>query len=702
LAAPLAGLAGVSITLTILHYWFSVAVGWCLASGVPLLCVPTVVLLLSSGRGRFRPSLAAGAVLLAATVWGTVVANWTAIRAGEPTIACTGGTDQWGYAAAADWMIHHPGESPVYTPEHFERAILQFVLQIQGDRPAAFLLPAAAAVVRGTSAAFSYDWLCGIALAAGLAGVAGFFGTTRRGLVLLLAAGLCCLWLSISRAGFLGKLLAYPGCLLCAGVFLAAWTKPSPARVVAAAVLGLGVGLCLHPLAPLMVLVLVYGGGLAAQVTQRLFRCAIPEEGARPPGLLRHAVFGVCLISLMTGPWFAIYSARYVSVNPPIFHALDYQVLVALDLDSLFGSVVGATTTTPLLVVVAVLNGLLLLVAHRQGNVPAQACLLVTAVVPAAWLLNLKLLYVYQGLLFPLTIVGAVLLMQWPVARWRGWGRQAGIGVMALGLIAVRAPQAYCSLQIHLLRNMSWHKAFRQSQAEALRSLTHGKSVLLASNQLYPAMLVWAEVHNSGGHIRFVEPTWHQLFRNWVSYFNSNLEPAPPGRVDLLLVDSSNSTSSARVARAANLDLLAAGGPPVIACVTSPQMPAVAPDSKQVILLNKDEALVGLWNGTGGTASVVVMAEASPGPGTADLSQQTIEYQCNAVQGLLRLSSEGDGKLRLRVELAPGYNLLTWKVLDRGNGSAGLLLNDLRLDPEPSSDRPEVVLSESSSDQRNP
>jgi hypothetical protein len=712
LASPLAGLAVVGIALTILNYCFAVPVGWSLAVTVPALGLITLGLLARAGRRSLVPSLAGGVVLLTATAWGTLVANFTAIEAKEPTIACTGGTDQWGYAAGADWLLRHPGEVPVLTPDHLDRAPVHFMLQMEGDRPAAFLLTAAAAVLRGTSPAFSYDWLAGLALAAGVAGLAGFFATTRRGLLLLLAAGLCCQWLTISRTGFLGKLLAYPGCLLCAGVFLATWTKPSGLRIAAAAVIGLGVGLCLHPLAPLTVLVLVYGGGLAAQVAQRLVCRVRAEARVDAESLWRCGVHGVCLIVLMTGPWYAVHKLLYYPVMAVSGHGLDYQVLVALDLDSAHLPLLGVTTAFGLAAAVAALNLLLLVVAWVERDVPAQACLLASGIVPLAWLLHLKQLFLYQGLLFPLTVVGAVALLQRSAPGRRGWWLQAGVGVMAVGLIAVRAPQAYFAFDYHLVAKTHCHMTFRQSDAVALRAFTEGKSVLVASNQIYPCCLVWTEMEHASVQARYAEPSWNWLFRQWIWVCKGGLwgsvqdciEAPSVGTVDLLVVDSSTSTSSGISCTGGNLKLLAANCDPVICCVTSPLGPTVAPDHKLMCWLNNAGAVVGLWNGTGGPTTAVVISQAAPGPDSNDSSQGTIQYQCGKVQGQQRLTSVCDWKLRLPVELAPGYNRLTLKVLEKGNRPNGLLLllNEISLEPPAQSTRGAEELSEPSSDRRKP
>ena len=76
--------------------------------------------------------------------------------------------------------------------------------------------------VRRTSALFSYDWECGVALAAAIMGLGGLFATGPGSLALLLATAASSAWLTTSRTGFLGKTLAYPGCILLSALYLGA------------------------------------------------------------------------------------------------------------------------------------------------------------------------------------------------------------------------------------------------------------------------------------------------------------------------------------------------------------------------------------------------------------------------------------------------------------------------------------------------
>src|SRR5262249_18601566 len=261
----------------------------CLRATLLVSAVPTLACLACwARRARLVPQVVAALVLALGSAWGTFACNQTAIVQGEPTIALSDGSDAWGYSRVAGWLLQHPGEEPAYRPERQTEAFAYAMLRAQGDRPAAYLFTAAAAAGRGTSSAFSYDWACGVVLAAGIVGLAGAFANSRRDLLLLAAAGSLCLWLGIARTGYFAKLLSYPGCLLLSGVLLTVWTKPSVARLAVAALLGLGVGLCLNPTVPLTVLALPLGGVAGMLVLHRLLGTAPPGTPPTPGCLLRH------------------------------------------------------------------------------------------------------------------------------------------------------------------------------------------------------------------------------------------------------------------------------------------------------------------------------------------------------------------------------------------------------------------------------
>ena len=99
----------------------------------------------------------------------------------------TSGRGCWsgGIARSVDWHLAHPNQEPPSDPgqAHLAYQNLQWKTE---TRHSAFLILGTAAWLRGTPSIFSYDWLNGVALAAGVLGLAGLFATRRMGLVLLL------------------------------------------------------------------------------------------------------------------------------------------------------------------------------------------------------------------------------------------------------------------------------------------------------------------------------------------------------------------------------------------------------------------------------------------------------------------------------------------------------------------------------------
>jgi hypothetical protein len=298
LAAPLAGLAVLSLALCLLHFGCRLPLPRCLAVAGPLLAAPTLALLARRARagGRVEGWRWAVAAALAASALFTLGSNSTAIRLREPTVCMRDGTDAVGYSLFADWFLRHPGEKPDYSQDKPNEAFI--AADYQDTRPGAFLLAAAAAWARRTTPLFSYDWANGVAMACAALGLAGAFASGRRGLLLLLAAAALSSWFPTSRSGYLGKTLCYPGCLLLCFAFWEAYRRPGAARLLAAGVLGAGVGLCLHAMVPQLVLGLVVVGLGMYLVAQPLLGPAAPGGPPRRPDL--RLLLAVGLIAFAT------------------------------------------------------------------------------------------------------------------------------------------------------------------------------------------------------------------------------------------------------------------------------------------------------------------------------------------------------------------------------------------------------------------
>ncbi len=472
LTAPLAGVPALGGALLALYYGLrlpfdaALAVGWLGLSAATLACLL---------RGGARPpaarhGLAGLAALALASAGATYACNWTAIEAGEPTLAITAGSDMFGYAMCADWLRDHPASQPPRAHDAFE--VLPYVnLYVECSRPAAFLLTAAAGRARGTSSLFSYDWACGVVLAAAVAGLGGLFAAGPAGLTLLLAAAATSAWLATARTGFLGKTLAYPGCLLLSALYLGAWARPSAGRIAVACLLGPAVAFCLNPVVPPLVLGLLLGGLLAALAFGRLLGPPAPTD--LPAG--RVALRAVALYLAVTAPAFAAHRLLFGVGYPP--YPLPWRVIVpaCLDLDGPLLQLPGAVRDLRLAAAFLGANLLLLLVALRRGNVVAGAYLLCTALVPTAWLLGQTGLYGFRGLLYPLTVAGAVLLLN---ASGR-WGK-AGVALLAAALVALHGPHLSRSARCFLARTAPLPIVVGQGELAALRGGVGAEAVDLA------------------------------------------------------------------------------------------------------------------------------------------------------------------------------------------------------------------------------
>jgi hypothetical protein len=299
LAAPLAGLAVLALALCPLYFACRLPLPWCLAVAGPPLAAATIILLARRWRagGRVEGWPWAAAAVLAVSAVFTLGSNATAVRRGEPTVCMREGTDAVGYSLFADWFLQHPGEKPPYGPEWPNQAFIY--ADWDDTRPGAFLLAAAAAWLRGTTALFSYDWANGVALACAALGLAGLFASGRRGLLLLLAAAALSHWFPASRCGYFGKTLAYPGCLMLGYLFWEACRRPGGARMLTAGLVSAGVCLCLHPMVPQAVLGLLLAGLGLSLVVHPLLGPAAP--GGPPRRLDLHLLLTVGLLAAAVG-----------------------------------------------------------------------------------------------------------------------------------------------------------------------------------------------------------------------------------------------------------------------------------------------------------------------------------------------------------------------------------------------------------------
>ncbi len=209
LAAPLAGLPLLALGLSGGHSILSLPVP---VAGVVVLAGGSVATLASLAvlRPRLRLDWTALAAALVVAAGLTAATNAATIRAESPSLGFVDGSDQFGYAVVADWLLaHSPSPEPVASPDLPYQSWPQHMYQ-RDPRFGTLHFLAFIAWLRGTSGLFAFDSANAIALSAGTIGLAAIF-TASRGSLLLLVAGLATgYWYDYSRSGFFGKIMSYP------------------------------------------------------------------------------------------------------------------------------------------------------------------------------------------------------------------------------------------------------------------------------------------------------------------------------------------------------------------------------------------------------------------------------------------------------------------------------------------------------------
>src|SRR5947207_9654353 len=111
-------------------------------------------------------------------------------------------------------------------------------------------------------------------------------------------------WMTASRCGYFAKTLAYPGCLMLAALYMAAWARPTVGRIVAVCLLGPVVALYIHPVLPVLVLGLLLAGSAAALTLGRSCRDSVHEEAAHPVPTSRLPLRAALVYAAVTAPAF--------------------------------------------------------------------------------------------------------------------------------------------------------------------------------------------------------------------------------------------------------------------------------------------------------------------------------------------------------------------------------------------------------------
>jgi hypothetical protein len=664
LAAPLAGVAALAGALVALYFGCRLPFGQALLVSWLGLASATLVCLL---RGVWRlPSLKEALIPLAAvacaSAWATYACNWTSMREREPTLAMMHGSDIFGYAMAADWVAGHPATQPPQPSRVFE--MLPYVLlHLEGSRPAAYLLNAAAGCVRHTSATFSYDWACGVMLACAAAGLGGLFAAGPTGLLLLLGATASSAWLAVSREGYLGKTLCYPGCVLLGALCHGAWLRPSFGRFAAACLVGPGVALCLNPVVPAAVVGLVLGSFIVGLLLARLCSRRLMEFPNGTPPFRRLLMRALVLHVAVTGPALALNLYLY-EPSVPRYDGLSWDVVLpaALDLENPYLKLLVAQEGVFLVLGCLATTLVLLLLAIRQGNGSAQGYLLCTALVPCAWLIGDARLYGFHGILYPLAVAGAVLLLN-QASLSAGWRRAMTPAVCATLLVALHVPQAWRSARCFLARTGPVPLVLTRSEIETIRDRVGDQAIDVSLGDWPEALAVITELGCHGTRVVLRSPAWERTLANWAAYGGYS-RPADLAKTPFSIVERDAFAPTGTVRYCGKLLKLCADASAVtfFGYHNAEAMAWVGQRTPGLWLGNRP-VIVDIYNGTGNTAFLHFLAESHCGPGSPEISTRTLVYSLGYQEGSRVLGPAG-WTVDLPLEIAPGLNQLVLSVAE--------------------------------------
>jgi hypothetical protein len=522
LAAPLAGIATLSLSLSLLYVVCRLTVPVSFLVAMLLNGAATLAVCRRSAGDlvpRRRRELVVGlAALLGVTAAGVWLVLGTAVRQGEPTILIGAGTDQFGYSHMGDWMLRHPHEMPVASSARPYESYVELLIN-NDTRHGAFLLAAVTAWCRGTTTLFSLDFATGVAWCAALLGFAAAFARRPLLFLTLIVAAALSIWLRNARCGFFGKTLAYPGCLLLVPVFLQTWRDSTPLRLVSFLVLGAGFGLCHTPAVLAATVGLVFLGVVFARGSEwaaaRLFRRPPSAQEAETGPLWKGGLLGAMVVLPLALVFFshAIYVSR--GGHTAFSATTDWVAAEALDVAlpeaksrSLQVLLAGAALGCALTCIAGAL-------AARTQT--AGGLLLSSGASLAGWCTGwLWFVYQTQGLLYPLTLGGVALLIQHPSVRRLRWLRLASPGLL-LGLAAAHVPQFVSTMQRCTDCASGAPPFIAQSQVAAAIQRIGSNTVDVCHDDIRICLSILTELEGRGIPIQYREPSWTAVlgYRQW-------------------------------------------------------------------------------------------------------------------------------------------------------------------------------------------
>jgi hypothetical protein len=659
LVAPLAGIGILSLCLTGLFHGCRLKLP--AAFGIALALNGGATLLAAWRAGlpcrRARDWAVGVAVLLLLTVGCVWIVQGSAIRSGEPTIVVVGGSDQFGYAHAGDWILRHPHQVPEATPERPYESWLEL---LQSDpRPGAFLLAALAGWVRGTTTLFSYDFATGVALCAGLLGFAASFARRPLTLLLLLATAGLSLWLRNSRTGYFGKVLTYPGYLLLAHIFIQTWRVTTVGRAFSLVALSTGFGLTLSPVA-LLALFAVLGGGIGAAslLVWCLGKLARGTPSVRDPGPLWKGAVLALAASL------PVNFASPVQVSFACFRAApwngvdpEYIRAEALDVSINWERTDQPGKLRPRLIKAALVCAALAFLWAVACRAPVPAGLLLTSGLVVFSLSRGRLwsVYQFQGLLYPLALAGTLLLLQErAVWKWR-WRRLAGCCLL-LALAASRVPQMLGTYQTVTGLQPGVPGYIAQSQITSLVEKAGGATLDVCHCEVCPCLALLVELGARDIPMQLRSPSWQVLlnYRPW-------LTPRYPRRGDYLLTKWFEGVPSQDRAFTGVVWGLVADEGVWIGAIRPPLGLGKDNIHGYYFWVGADRAEVDLGNCNESAEDVELTAAVEILDGVQNAGGRTVRWELAGEQGRYEVGAS-DREIRIPLRLPPGDHKLILRV----------------------------------------
>jgi hypothetical protein len=203
--------------VTSIKFWWAI---WIAAAALTGLSVVTFdagdVRKRVSGRGLITVAMVT--VLVAASCF---VYLGLESRISSPALVFFAGSDQFGYAHLADWLNGNPGNVGFdASPENPWESWVQYMVT-SDPRFGSISLAAIVSALTGRSGMFSYNLSCAMVMVTASVGLAGMFSQTVTGFVIVAVGVFLSSWLTVSMAGFFGKMLGYPTSLFSVGMFFA-------------------------------------------------------------------------------------------------------------------------------------------------------------------------------------------------------------------------------------------------------------------------------------------------------------------------------------------------------------------------------------------------------------------------------------------------------------------------------------------------